>query len=218
MLNIMISMVKKEIMEFQLQLKTILMLVGLLAMPFIIMLTKPSGSILLKQESFPQAIMIFVAIISSCSLISESIISEKRYKTLEMLLSTKITTTAIVLAKIFVPYVISMIISVLTCVIMIIMKWFQMQIDVVQTINFMLFIILSDIVICITTLLFYEDKVNGYVFMTAVVSMFGLLAAMNALGVSLLTIGAIPVLLLLIVVSLYISGLLLSDTKLFTKI
>ena len=216
-MNEIFTIVKKEFWEWRYSLKRMAMLGVVFLFPIIAY--KPKGSIFLNASSVAGLALILAAIGGVSFVTSESLLSEKKSKTMEVLMSTRLSPFAIIIGKIIPGLIMGLILSLSFLIIFFAMnKMSMMDISVISIINFLLFTFMAGLITFIITLFVPDEKMFNMISIFVLILILGILKGLNLLNFTLYSVLTIPFLALMNVLLTIMAKKLLVTTKLFLKI
>jgi ABC-type Na+ efflux pump permease subunit len=209
--------VRKEFWEWRYSLKRMAMLGVVFLFP--IMVYHSEGTMFVDASSVAGVALILTSIGAVGFLTSESLLSEKKSKTMEVLMSTRLSTFSIIIGKIIPGLIIGLILSLSFLIIFFIMnKMSIMEISMISIINFLFFTFMAGLITFIITLLVPDEKMFNMISIFVLILILGILKGLNLLNFTLYSVLTIPILALMNGVLIMIAKKLLVTTKLFLKI
>lgn len=209
--------VKKEFWEWRYSLKRMAMLGVVFLFPIIAY--QSEGSMFVAAPSVASVLVILSSIGGVSFVTSESLLSEKKSKTMEVLMSTRLSPFSIIIGKIIPGLIIGSILTLSILIIFFIMNLMSItEIGVILIINFLFFTLMAGLITFIVTLLVPDEKMFNMISIFVLILILGVLKGLNLLNFTLYSVLTIPVLALMNVLLTIIAKKLLVKTKLFLKI
>ena len=209
--------VKKEFWEWRYSLKRMAMLGFLFLFP--IMAYNSEGTMFVDASSVAGVALILTAITSVSFLTSESLLSEKKSKTMEVLMATRLSSFSIIIGKIIPGLIMAQILSLFFLIIFFIMNKMSItDISVILIINFLFFTFTAGLITFIITLLVPDEKMLNMISIFVLILILGILKGLNLLNFTLYSVLTIPVLALMNGLLIIIAKKMLVSAKLFLKI
>jgi ABC-type Na+ efflux pump permease subunit len=209
--------VKKEFWEWRYSLKKMAMLGVVFLFPIIVY--NSEGSMFVDASSVAGVTLILAAAMAVSYLTSESLLSEKKSKTMEVLMSTRLSPFSIIIGKIIPGLIMGLILSLYIFIIFFIMNKMSItEISVILIINLLIFIFTAGLITFIITLLVPDEKTFNMISIFVLIFELGILKGLNLLNFTLYSVLTIPLLALMNFLLTIIAKKLLVSTKLFLKI
>jgi len=209
--------IKKEFWEWRYSLKKIAILGVVFLFPIIAY--NSEGSIFVAASSVGGVLIILTAVGGITQITAESILAEKKNKTLEILVSTRLSTISIILGKIIPGMIVGLILSVIMFLIFLMLNIALVSsLSIPLIVNFLLFVFLSGFIVFIITLLIPDEKIFSITSIFILIAILGLLKALTIFHLPLTSIVTIPVLITLNILTSIIAKKLMIKTKLYLKI
>jgi ABC-type Na+ efflux pump permease subunit len=209
--------VKKEFWELKYSLKRLAMLGFVFLLPFFAY--KSEGSEFIKTSSIPGFVIILAAIGCISHLTAESILSEKKDKTMELLLSTRLSPLSLVVGKIIPGFIIGSFLAFIILIILVIINMMNLNdLSLILIVNFLLFTFASGLITYIITLFIPDEKVYSLIAIFVLLLIIGLLKLLVVLNLSLYFLITTPVLLAINIILSLCAKRLLLKSRLFLKI
>ena len=219
-----LTMIRKEFLELRFSLKYLFVLVGLFGLPLLVL--HDNSRSLVSIDILPKAMIILTGFLGS-QVVFDSILGEKKAKTLEMLLSTRLASYAIVMGKAAPGVVFGCVLSALSYLLFLVLPVItHVALQASMTPLLLLFVLpLSYLAACdciVTTLLIPDEKASPLVGLASMIALLFLGWKMfefllPRLGMDASIAMMVLSLLLLCVASTAIASVLLRKVQLYTK-
>lgn len=212
-----LTVVKKEFWELRYSFKRLAILGVVFIFPF--MAYNAKGSIFLSAPYVPLFMVLLTAVGGIGHITSDSILSEKKSKTFEVLLSTRLSPLSLVIGKIIPGFIVGLFLALIILLILIVFKMINInEISFILVVNTLLFTFSAGLIFYITTLCIPDEKVVQMSAVLVLILILGLLKILFMLNLNLYYAITTPVLLFINAILAVVAQKLLIKSKMFLKI